>query len=93
MVHRPFESLDSLMADFRQAVAAAEQRAMTEIEEFKNALDDEGNLLHPHFDAVEDVMGQLAQLALEVNKPVPALDDLYETAISLMLEMATAIKH
>ena len=65
----------------RRNQTAAEQRVMSEIEEFKSALDDKGTALHPHFDELEDVMTQLAQSAIAAKKPVPPLKELYETAV------------
>jgi hypothetical protein len=59
----------------------AESRVMGEIDQFKSALDDKGNPLHPHFDELEDVMTQLAQSAATAKKPIPPLKDLYETAV------------
>ncbi len=65
----------------RRAQTGAEQRVMNEIEEFKSALDDKGNLLYPHFEEVEDSMALLAQSAAQARKPIPALKELYETAV------------
>lgn len=65
----------------RRAQMGAEQRVMSEIETFKSAQDDKGQLLHPHFDDLEDDMTQLAGAAIAARKPVPSLQDLYEKAV------------
>ena len=66
--------------EVRRRQTAAETRVMGEIEEFKSAQDDKGNLLYPHFDDVEAAMAQLAQSANATGKPL-SLKDLYETAV------------
>jgi hypothetical protein len=61
--------------------AEGEQRVVQEIESFKTATDAKGNLLHPHFDDVEAEMTALANAALAMRQPVPALEALYEKAV------------
>ncbi len=63
------------------ARAAAGERAMHEIEEFKSAVDAKGTLLRPHFEDVEQDMVRLANLAMASKQPVPSLQELYETAV------------
>jgi hypothetical protein len=65
----------------RFAETSAVQKAETELETFKSAQDDKGNLLHPHFDDLENDMLLLAQAAIAARKPLPALMTLYETAV------------
>ena len=65
----------------RRARMGAEQNVMSEIEKFKGAQDDKGNLLHPHFDELEEKMTSLAQAAIAARKPVPSLKELYEDAV------------
>lgn len=60
---------------------AAEQRVMSEIDQFKSAEDGKGNPLHPHFDEVEEAMTHLAAAAMSAKRPVPPLQELYETAV------------
>lgn len=64
----------------RRQQTDAETRVMSEIDQFKSAVDDKGNLLHPHFDEVETDMFHLAQSANAAGKP-RSLKDLYETAV------------
>jgi hypothetical protein len=59
----------------------AENGVMSQIEKFKSASDDKGNLLHPHFEDVEADMTALANAHLSMKQSVPALDDLYERAV------------
>ena len=61
--------------------AAGEARVQNDINQFKEAKDDKGNLSHPHFDEVEAHMARLAQLARAEGQSIPALHDLYETAV------------
>lgn len=65
----------------RRTVAAAEQGVITQIDKFKSAQDDKGQLLHPHFDEIEADMTSLAQAAIAARKPVPSLQELYENAV------------
>lgn len=67
------------MDTLRRNQTAAETRVMSEIEEFKSAVDDAGNLLHPHFEELESDMTRLAQSANASGKPM-SLKDLYEAA-------------
>jgi hypothetical protein len=52
-----------------------------EIEDFKGAKDEKGNLLHPHFDEVYDHMVALAQAKVALKQPMPPYKELYETAV------------
>ncbi len=65
----------------RGAQQAATQRVMTDIETFKSAQDDKGNLVHPHFDELETEMALLAKAAMDSRLPVPPLKELYEKAV------------
>jgi hypothetical protein len=59
---------------------ASEARVQSDIEAFKSAKDDKGNLVHPHFDEIEQDMTALALVARQMGQPVPSLKDLYERA-------------
>lgn len=70
----------------RQQEAANRQReeanrVMSTIDQFRDAKDATGNLLHPHFAAVEDAMTRLAIAARTSGQPVPSLDELYDQAV------------
>lgn len=67
--------------EVRRAQTSAEQRVSTEIDQFKSAQDDKGNLLHPHFEELETQMSLLAKAAIDGRQPVPPLKELYETAV------------
>jgi hypothetical protein len=93
MAAKPLESFESIMAKVRQAIAAAEQLVVNEINKFKSAVDCQGNLLHPHFDELEEAMTLLVEAAIAAKQPVPPLEDLYATALRTnqwALEMAVA---
>lgn len=66
--------------EVRRAQTSAEQRVSTEIDQFKSAQDDKGNLLHPHFEELETQMSLLAKAAIDGRQPVPPLKELYEAA-------------
>jgi hypothetical protein len=57
------------------------QRVVSQIDEFKGETDGKGNLLHPHFEAVENQMVLLVQAAVASKQQVPPLKDLYEQAV------------
>lgn len=63
------------------ARTAAGDKAMQEIEQFKSAVDDKGTLLRPHFEDVEQDMVDLANALMAAKKPVPPIQELYETAV------------
>jgi hypothetical protein len=44
-----------------------------EIANFKSVLDGEGNLLHPHFDALEEIMSQVVIEAAAAGRPALAM--------------------
>lgn len=58
-----------------------EQAAENQVNEFRSAKDDKGNLLHPHMEEVESLMTSLANAALASKQAVPSLKELYETAV------------
>jgi hypothetical protein len=76
--------LDALEADRAARVNADNQArldaANQEIERFANAVDGEGNLLHPFFAELETEMMQLAY-ADRVARRQPVVTDLYERAL------------
>lgn len=68
--------------------AAAEARELEQanaiqstVDKFKSAQDDKGNLLHPHFADVEDLMTLMAQGYVASKQAVPELQALYEMAV------------
>ena len=69
----------------RQAIesarAAAGDRAMKQIEDFKSETDADGNPLRPYFEDVEHDMVRLANSYLAAKEPVPQLQKLYEDAV------------
>ncbi|MHB8272823.1 hypothetical protein [Bradyrhizobium sp.] len=69
--------------NLRQVQQQQEEAAVeTTINEFKSAVDEKGNPLHPHFDEVRSMMDSLAQAALvSKQNPIPSLKELYETAV------------
>jgi hypothetical protein len=69
------------MESTQRAAREAETRVMSDIEKFKSAQDDKGELQHPHFDELEADMTELASAAIAAKRPVPSLKDLYEKAV------------
>jgi hypothetical protein len=77
-----FDAEDRMRAnEARRHQTASETRVMNEIDQFKSAKDGKGDLLHPHFEELEEAMTLLAQSANANRKPVPPLKELYETAV------------
>jgi len=69
-----------------QAAARAQEIAQanavqSQVDQFKSAQDDKGNLLHPHFADVEDLMTLMAQGYVASKQAVPQLQELYEMAV------------
>lgn len=56
-------------------------RVMSTIDSFREAKDDKGALLHPHFADVEDRMTALALAARTRGEAIPPLDELYDQAV------------
>lgn len=65
----------------RRSQLEREQSAETKLQTFKGAVDEKGNLLHPHYDEVEDDMLLLAQGYSARKQPIPDVDRLYEDAV------------
>ena len=88
-VQNKLAQFDQFMQTQTQQQAAAQQRAQQEattrvvslIDNFKTAKDDKGNLLHPHFDAVEEHMARLTLAAKTRGEVIPPLDELYDQAV------------
>lgn len=78
-----FQTIDQREAANRQAQQQAEEQAVDkQVNDFKSAVDEKGQPLHPHFEAVKDHMTFLAQAALaSKQQPFPSLKELYETAV------------
>jgi hypothetical protein len=53
----------------------------TEIQTFKSATNEKGELLHPYYDEVEPAMLALAQSYVASKQPLPKIADLYDTAV------------
>ncbi len=62
----------------KQSLESVNQQRVQSVQEFREAKDESGNLLHPHFDAVKNEMMDLA----EVN-PHMKIGQLYEKAVRL----------
>jgi hypothetical protein len=56
-------------------------RVMSTIDQFRDAKDDKGALLHPHFAEVEDRMTAFALAARTRGEAIPPLDELYDQAV------------
>lgn len=65
----------------RRSHLEREQSYETRIQNFKGAVNDKGELLHPHFDDVEDAMVLLAQGYSVRKQPIPDVERLYEDAV------------
>ncbi len=77
-----FQTIEQREAAARQAQEIAQANAVqSQVDQFKSAQDDKGNLLHPHFADVEDLMTSMAQGYVASKQPVPELKDLYEMAV------------
>jgi hypothetical protein len=77
-----FQTIEQREQAAARAREIAEGEAIqSQVNQFKSAVDPSGQLLHPHFDEVEDLMASLANAALASKQPVPSLDQLYETAV------------
>lgn len=78
-----FGSIEQREANATRAREVAEETAIeTQVNEFKSAVDEKGQSLHPHFDEVYSHMNALAQAALaSKQQPFPSLKELYETAV------------
>lgn len=63
------------------ASQAAEQKVETEISNFKSAVNDKGELLHPYFEEVESSMIVLAQSYVARKQQPPPLAELYDMAV------------
>lgn len=77
-----FQTIEQRDAAAARAREIAEGEAIqNQVNQFKSAVDANGQLLHPHFEEVEDMMTSLAQGYVASKQPVPPLDQLYETAV------------
>lgn len=78
-----FQTIEQREHAARQVQQQAEEAAVDKtITDFKSAVDDKGQLLHPHFDEVRPTMDTLAQAALASKQfPMPTIKELYETAV------------
>lgn len=65
----------------RLAAQEAAQRIESDIQAFKSAADDKGNLLHPYYDDVESQMVALVNAARAGGQKIPTLQELYDTAV------------
>ena len=64
--------------DNQQAQLSRQNEVDNQIRLFREAVDDAGNLLHPHFEAVENTMSRLIQAGLATD-----LQSAYEQAVKL----------
>lgn len=58
-----------------------EQQITSQIEQFKNAVDDAGMPKHPYFENVESDMAALITIAKQQGRPAPTLSEAYEQAV------------
>ena len=65
----------------RHAAQQRESAVETEISNFKSAVDDKGDLLHPYYDEVEPAMIALAQSHVAAKQPLPKINELYDMAV------------
>lgn len=65
----------------RAAQEAGRRRRIADIEKFKSAADEHGNLLHPYATEVEEDMLHLAYVAQARGQEVPPLQELYDRAV------------
>lgn len=61
--------------------SAQERRMQNNLDSFRSATDENGNLKHPHYDEIEDDMATIANGMLARGQSVPPLDELYERAV------------
>jgi len=67
---------------YNQRLRQAANTAMTLINQFREARDNRGNLLHPYFAEVEDYMTMLAEHHGKTTGKVPPLNELYDSAVN-----------
>ncbi len=65
----------------RAAQEAGRRRRIADIEKFKSAADEHGNLLHPYATEVEEDMLHLAYVAQARGQEMPPLRELYDRAV------------
>ncbi|MBV9239008.1 MAG: hypothetical protein JOZ94_24475 [Xanthobacteraceae bacterium] len=65
----------------RAAQEAGRRKRIADIERFKSAADEHGNLLHPYATEVEEDMLHLAYVAQARGQDVPPLQELYDRAV------------
>jgi len=68
---------------YNQQLRQAANNAMATINQFKEARDNTGNLLHPYFNEVEDYMTMLAKHYGETTGKIPPLKQLYIDAVNV----------
>jgi|ERR1700734_106605 len=77
-----FRSIEQRFQAEDQARASADlQRVNNSILDFQNQKNDKGELVHPHFQELENDMVLLVEGAKAQRKPVPPLEELYNTAV------------
>lgn len=78
------KELDGFKQAQQQQLVQAQQREAYElnqqIQSFATGKDESGNLLHPHYSAVEQDMAQLVYGYRGMNQPIPSIPELYEIA-------------
>lgn len=76
-LRQSYGSLEQRLAQFEQQIAQEQQRqSVQQIEAFRTAADASGRPLHPHFERVRGVMGQLMR-----EEPSLTLDAAYQKAV------------
>src|SRR5262249_33490597 len=67
---------------YNQNIRRAATHAQAQINQFREATDNKGNLLHPFFAEVEDHMTALAEFYGKRDGKVPPLKQLYDDAVN-----------
>jgi hypothetical protein len=76
------EEHERAVIEHNQRLHQAVSNAQAQINAFRDAVDDRGNLLHPHFPEVENYMTALAKFHSENTGKIPNLDQLYLDAVN-----------
>jgi prophage DNA circulation protein len=83
--------LEGAEAEISAREAADRAVLDAEIKNFKSAVNETGELLHPHYGQVEAAMNALAQSYVASEQPVPSRVELYEAAVWANSSTRTAL--
>jgi len=76
------EQAERAQIAYNQQLRQAANTAMAQINQFREARDKAGNLLHPYFAEVEDYMTVLAEHHGKTTGKIPPLKELYDSAVN-----------